>query len=155
MAEYQPTDEQHDDSATQTRELNLQAELEKNRRALSRLMHLFLYAEDEMPQADFLREKKHLQDTIARLQSELEKAQRSSVFASSLTDEEFLGKAARLLFQSAMVRGGIDFPELAMRVGNLELKNFVNAVIKQIIVLDGRVTQITFANDEIHTFLYR
>lgn len=153
-AEYQPADEQNDDSAEQTRKNNLQAELEKNRRALSRLMHLFLYAEDEMPQADFLREKKHLQDTITRLQAELEKAQQSSVFASSLTDEEFLGKAARLLFQSAMVRGGIDFPELAMRVGNLELKNFVNAVIKQIIVLDGRVTQITFANDEIHTFLY-
>lgn len=153
-AEYQPADEQNDDSAEQTRNSNLQAELEKNRRALSRLMHLFLYAEDEMPQADFLREKKHLQDTITRLQAELEKAQQSSVFASSLTDEEFLGKAARLLFQSAMVRGGIDFPELAMRVGNLELKNFVNAVIKQIIVLDGRVTQITFANDEIHTFLY-
>lgn len=153
-AEYQPADEQHDDSATQTRKANLQAELEKNRRALSRLMHLFLYAEDEMPQADFLREKKHLQDTIARLQAELEKARQSSVFASSLTDEEFLDKAARLLFQSAMVRGGIDFPELAMRVGNLELKNFVNAVIKQIVVLDGHVTQITFVNGETHTFLY-
>lgn len=153
-AEYQPADEQHDDSPTQTHKANLQAELEKNRRALSRLMHLFLYAEDEMPQADFLREKKHLQDTIARLQAELEKARQSSVFASSLTDEEFLDKAARLLFQSAMVRGGIDFPGLAMRVGNLELKNFVNAVIGQIIVLDGRVTQITFRNGEVHTFLY-
>ena len=117
-------------------------------------MHLFLYAEDEMPQADFLREKKHLQDTIAHLQSELEKAQQSSVFASSLTDEEFLGKAARLLFQDAMGHGGIDFPELALHVGNLELKNFVNAVIGQIIVLDGRVTQITFRNGEVHTFLY-
>ncbi len=154
-AEYQPADEQRDDSAEQARKSNLQAELEKNRRALSRLMHLFLYAEDELPQADFLREKRRLQDNISRLQGELEKEQQSSVFASSLTDEDFLRKAAHLLFQSAMTRGGIDFPELAMHVGNLELKNFVNTIIKQIIVLDGHVTQITFANDKIHTFLYQ
>ena len=117
-------------------------------------MHLFLYAEDELPQADFLREKRYLQDNISRLQGELEKEQQPSVFASSLTDEDFLRKAAHLLFQSAMTRGGIDFPELAIHVGNLELKNFVNTIIKQIVVLDGHVTQITFANDEIHTFLY-
>ena len=47
-----------------------------------------------------------------------------------------------------------DFPGLALHVGKLELKNFINAVIEQIIVLDGRITQLTFRNGEVHTFLY-
>lgn len=71
-----------------------------------------------------------------------------------MTDEEFLQKAARLLFQDAMGHGSIDFPGLALHVGKLELKNFINAVIEQIIVLDGRITQLTFRNGEVHTFLY-
>ena len=152
---YQPSGEARVSTTTQARKKNLQAELEKNRRALSRLMHLFLYAEEEMSQVDFLREKHRLHDNITRLQGDIEKEQQASIFASSLTDEEFLQKAARLLFQDAMAHGNIDFPTLAMRVGNLELKKFVNAVVEQIVVLDGHITQITFANGETHTFLYQ
>lgn len=54
---YQPPGMAHSE-AVRARKKSLQAELEKNRRALSRLMHLFLYAEEEMSQADFLREKR-------------------------------------------------------------------------------------------------
>lgn len=114
-------------------------------------MHLFLYAEEEMSQVDFLREKHRLHDNITRLQGDIEKEQQASIFAISLTDEEFLQKAARLLFQDAMAHGNIDFPTLAMRVGNPELKKFINAVVEQIVVLDGHITQITFANGETHT----
>ncbi|WP_286821734.1 recombinase family protein [Mitsuokella sp. UBA4253] len=155
-AEYQAGQDMrgHGNATAQAREANLRAELERKKRALSRLTHLFLYAEDEMHEADFLREKHSLQDDIASLQDDLAKAEQASVFASSMTDEEFLQKAARLLFQDAMGHGSIDFPGLALHVGKLELKNFINAVIEQIIVLDGRITQLTFRNGEVHTFLY-
>lgn len=155
-AEYQAGQDMrgHGNATAQAREANLRAELERKKRALSRLTHLFLYAEDEMHEADFLREKRSLQDDIASLQDDLAKAEQASVFATSMTDEKFLQKAARLLFQDAMGHGSIDFPGLALHVGKLELKNFINAVIEQIIVLDGRITQLTFRNGEVHTFLY-
>lgn len=155
-AEYHAADEQQQKNAlaAQARKANLHAELEKNQRALSRLTHLFLYAEEEMQQTDFLQEKRRLQEMISKLQGELAREEQASVFASSLTDEDFICQASRFLFQDAIKRGNIDFPALVGHTGKPPLKDFINAVVSQIVVLDGRVTQITFTNGEIHTFLY-
>ena len=155
-AEYYNTTHGHtaNGAAAPGRKANLSAELERKQRALSRLKHLFLYADEQMREIDFLQEKRQLEETIARLKGELAKEEQSSVFASSLSDEDFIRKAAGCLFQTALAKGNIDFPSLALQTGKLALKDFINTVVSHIVVLDGRVTQITFINGETHTFLY-
>lgn len=137
------------------REASLQDELERNERALSRLTQLFLYADDAMPQTEYLQQKKVLDDNITRIRSELAKIKKSSIFASSLSDEQFISKAAGFLFKTAVSSGRIDFPALVNDVGRPALKEFVNTVITRITVLDGHVTQIEFTNGQVHTFRYK
>lgn len=154
-AEYYTSHGQTSNGAVvQDRKASLRTELEKKQRALSRLKHLFLYADEQMREIDFLQEKRQLEDTIIKLKGELDKEEQSSVFASSLSDEDFIRKASGCLFQAALAKGNIDFPSLALQTGKLALKDFINTVVSHIVVLDGRVTQITFINGETHTFLY-
>lgn len=156
-AEYQAANERTEtaSAAAECRRANLEAELERSKRALDRLTHLFLYAEDAMPQTEYLQQKKVLDDNITRIRSELAKIKKSSIFASSLSDEQFISKAAGFLFKTAVSSGRIDFPALVNDVGRPALKEFVNTVITRITVLDGHVTQIEFTNGQVHTFRYK
>ncbi len=132
----------------------LQSEITKRRRALERLEALYLYAEDSMPQKDYLIKRRALTADLEKFTRESEQLQKDSIFLTSIADEKFLEKAARLIFKESLIAGGVKFQELVMNSGNKILKDFVNSIIKNIIVLDGHVTQIEFVNSAIHTFHY-
>ena len=136
------------------KEDNIQAELDKNTRALDRLTHLFLYADDAMDQTDYLRQKKSLEDNIARITAELDAIQKDSIFATNLSEEAFVQKAAHFLMSASLKNGSIDFTELAMQADASMLKEFVNAVVSRISVRNGHITQVIFTNGQTHFFEY-
>ena len=107
-----------------------------------------------MPQKDYLIKRRSLAADLEKFTRESEQLQKDSIFLTSIADEKFLEKAARLIFKESLIAGGVKFQELAMNSGNKILKDFVNSIIKNIIVLDGHVTQIEFVNSAIHTFHY-
>lgn len=140
--------------AMKRKEDNIQAELDKNTRALDRLTHLFLYADDAMDQTDYLRQKKSLEDNIARITAELDAIQKDSIFATNLSEEAFVQKAAHFLMSASLKNGSIDFTELAMQTDASMLKEFVNAVVSRISVRNGHITQVSFTNGQTHFFEY-
>jgi len=133
---------------------SLQAEITKRKRALERLEELYLYSDDSMPQKDYLIRCRTLSTEIDKFTQESNLLQKGSIFMTSISDEQFLNKATHLLFNKAINTGNIDFQELAMNSGNKILKDFINTVIKNIVVLDGHITQIEFVNASIHSFRY-
>lgn len=133
---------------------SLQAEITKRKRALERLEELYLYSDDSMPQKNYLLKRRTLSTEIDKFTQESNLLQKGSIFMTSISDEQFLDKATHLLFNKAINTGNIDFQELAMNSGNKILKDFINTVIKNIVVLDGHITQIEFINASIHSFRY-
>lgn len=131
---------------------SVQADLAKQKRALDRLEELYLFAEDSMPQKDYLQKRQKIRNKIDELSNELTK--KNSVFITSLSDEKFIEKATALLFNKSIQSGQIDFRKLVMNTGNKILKNFINSIISDIIVRNGLVLQIDFHNDTTHKFSY-
>ena len=88
------------------------------------------------------------------MQRTLNALQRIRYFPQPLTDEKFIEKASALLLNKFMQENDRLFPALAMQVGNKILKDFANATIADILVKDGKVTQIKFRNGIAHSFNY-
>ena len=59
-----------------------------------------------------------------------------------------------LLFVATVLIWGSTWIAIAMQVGNKILKDFANATIADILVKDGKVTQIEFRNGITHVFNY-
>lgn len=152
--EYQPIKNRHGLEAAKRKDENLQAELDKNTRALDRLKHLFLYADDAMGQAEFLQQKKALEDNITRIKGELDAIRKSSIFATNLSEEIFVQKAAQFFMNTALQKGRIDFEQLATQTEATILKDFVNAIVSRISVRNGRIIELEFTNGQIHRFEY-
>ena len=133
----------------------LQADLERNIRALERLDEIYLYSDEALPKIEYLQQRNALQEKIHTLQTELDARRTNSVIAPSLFNEQFIAQAAELVFRNTMWLGeDIDFPELAQTVGEPILKDFINAIIETITVDGGRVMAIKFKNGQSHNFIY-
>lgn len=136
------------------RESRLKADIAKRQRALSRLDDLYLFSDESMPQKDYLQKKLQLSQELNGFQQTLNELKKNSVFSTALTDEKFIEKASALLLNKSLQKTDRLFPALAMQVGNKILKDFANATIADILVKDGKVTQIEFRNGIAHAFNY-
>ena len=152
--EYKPMVKGHGSVMAARKDENLQAELDKNERALDRLKSLFLYADDAMSQTEFLQQKKSLENNIARIQGELDAIRSDSIFATNLSEEVFVQKAAQFFMNTALQKGRIDFEQLATQTDAALLKDFVNAIVSRISVRNGRIIELEFTNGQIHRFEY-
>ena len=54
-----------------------------------------------------------------------------------------------------MQKDAVDMEELATVVGNSALKDFINKIISNIIMYNGKVIEITFLNGLTHQFEYK
>lgn len=134
-------------------ESKMQAELEKNTRALERLNDLYLYADEPLPQLEYLQKRKALQEKIDSLRAEIAARRTDSIIAPSLFNEQFIARSADLVFRHTLASGQeIDFPDLAQTVGHPILKDFVNTIIERITVEGGQVMAIEFKSGQLHTF---
>jgi site-specific DNA recombinase len=146
-------DESQPDFASE-REL-LISEKRKYLRALDRLKTLYLYNDNAMAEKDYIIENKNILDNLKRVDERLEEIEKNSSQNFTITDSEFIEKASYFIIsQELSNQRYINFNSLIQHIDTNVLKNFIQSVIKKIVVLDGRITSIQFKNGIEHDFLY-
>lgn len=132
----------------------IKAEIKRRERALNRLEELYLFSDSPMSQHDYLVKREKLSKELAVHKTNLATLEKDSIFLTSLSDERFIAQASALLLQHSVSAQRIPFKDLVQSIGARPLKEFINTVIKRILVKDGMVIEITFQNGVVHQFNY-
>lgn len=134
----------------------LTSEKRKIERALQRLRNLYLYEENEglaITEKDFIIEQKKLIDNLAKVDKRLSEIEKTSI-ELYITDEDFISKASFFILSKQLADSRyINFKRLARTVDTNILKEFINSVIQNFCILDGKITSIRFKNGIEHRFL--
>lgn len=126
-------------------------ELEKYKRALTRLEDLYLFDDDAMSEKDYLVKKKKIEDKI----KEFEKNESIKTLDETI-DINFLIECDDALFKHKILNDkNIDFKKLYMNVDTKLLKDFINSIVKNIEIRNGKVSAINFKNGLKHRFIYK
>ena len=132
---------------------SLRHEKDRQERALKRLQKLYLYSDDTMSEKDFIVQKAEITNRIEEINAQLGMMDASAT--TSLSDEDFVKMASHLLISSYLQDiEYIYYKRLASEVSPDILQEYLTAIIDSILVLDGRITSITFRNGLTHTFKY-
>lgn len=142
------------EQGTQEMEL-LVSERRRSERALSRLHSLYLYGDDTMSESDYILEKQRISREIETLDSRMEaiEADRASHF--SISDEDFIEKASYfILSQQLEDKRQIDYMKFIRKIDSKIVKEFLNSVVQNFCIKNGRIESIRFKNGLEHIFLY-
>lgn len=144
-----------EDDYTAAEQLSLvKREIEKCKTAIERLTDLYLYDPDSMTKEEFSKKRKDLSNKIAGYEKQIASSQ-STNDQDDLADLEFIKKASAFLIAQRIVsKKHIDYIQMTLDLDNEILKDFVDQVIDQIVILDGRVQSIRFVNGLVHDFFY-
>ena len=134
----------------------LSSERRKKERALARLKSLYLYGEETIPETEYLIERKQLDDAIKQIDERLAEIEKVNTLDFSLSDEEFLSKASYFIMsQQLLTKRYVDFEKLIKKLDPKIIKNFINSIVKKIVISDGKILSICFKNGIEHKFLYK
>lgn len=148
----QPKKEELDNLVEEVELLN--RDKSKYERALERLEALYLYSDDAMAEKDYLIKKREFMTYLDNINLRLQVL--SDKEAAGSGDVSFLQKATYFYLTNQLnKKRNIDFRKMAMTFDSQILKDFITTVIETIVVKDGLVTSITFANGLTHTFIYK
>ena len=141
-------------ASTEEKEL-LRSEKKRHEAALSRLQQLFLYGEDAITQTDYLVQKTNIEKSIDIIDKRLNEIDSSIANNFVMTDSDFFSKASMFIIQSNLAQArSVDFDKLIRTVDKQTLKMFINKVVQKVVVLDGKIAQISFQNGISLKFLY-
>lgn len=134
----------------------LSSERRKKERALARLKSLYLYGDETIPETEYLIERKQLDDAIKQIDERLTEIEKINTLDFSLSDEEFLSKASYFIMsQQLLTKRYVDFEKLIKKLDPKIIKNFINSIVKKIVISDGKILSICFKNGIEHKFLYK
>lgn len=152
---YVPRSENASDSAGASERDVLLTERRRLERALSRLKSLYLYAEEDMPEKDYIIEKKRLDDALKKVDDRLNELKEDMASQFSLTDDELMEKASYFLISQKLAdKRFVDYRRLLEESDPKTLKDFINSVTSNFCIKDGKIRSITFRNGIIHEFVY-
>lgn len=141
-------------ASTEEKDL-LRSEKKRHEAALSRLQQLFLYGEDAITQTDYLVQKTNIEKSIDIIDKRLNEIDSSIANNFVMTDSDFFSKASMFIIQSNLAQArSVDFDKLIRTVDKQTLKMFINKVVQKVVVLDGKIAQISFQNGISLKFLY-
>lgn len=147
------SDDDADYSAAEQLSL-LRGEKDKCKNAITRLTDLYLYDPDSMTKEEFSSRKKDLTKKVLDFEKQIEELEEESG-GDDLADLSFIKKASAFLVAQRIVsKKHVDYMQMVLDLDNEILKDFVDQVIDQIVVTDGRVQSITFVNGLTHEFFY-
>ncbi|TDX49148.1 recombinase family protein [Orenia marismortui] len=129
----------------------LKKEKKKYERALTRLDDLYLFSESGMSKKDYLVKKKELQDNVEEINEKIFKANAEN--NNPITDMSFIKKATKFLIARNLLNEDIDYKKLCKSHKTL-LKDFIQNIIRNIIVDDKKVIEIEFINGLKHRFVW-
>lgn len=133
----------------------LRAEAARLSRALDRLKKAYLFDDDAISEAEYLSTRSDLTEQLTRINNKI---------ADTLTDESYSSAAELSFVNSASsfllsyrLQGTehIVYSDFAASVERSVLKNFVNMIVAQITVKDGKPVEIVFKNGLRNRFVYQ
>ena len=131
----------------------LRSQRKKKANALKRLNSIFLYGEEDIPNEDFVTERKKLIYELDAIDDKLEALEDS---ASSDYDDSFAEKASYFVMVEQLLRGDINDPASFIRsIDPSVVKSFLQTVIERIIIYNGKVSEIRFRNGVPLKFTYK
>lgn len=132
----------------------LRAEKEKQERAMRRLQDLYLYSSDSMPEKDFILRRTEITARIEDINTKLGMLNKSP--DRTLNDEDFIKQASHLLI-SKYLSGKlyIYYKDLAKDVSPEILYEYMQTILDSVLIVDGKVSQITFTNGLTHKFIWK
>lgn len=151
---YEPKNVTIDDTAINERDLLL-TEKRKKERALARLKTLYLYSESDMPETEYFIERKTITDELEQIDARLEEIEKNASASFSISDEDFIAKASYFIMsQQLLTKRYVNFDTMIRKIDTKIVKDFINSVVKKIVILDGKILSILFKNGIEHKFLY-
>jgi len=135
---------------------NLKKEKQKYEKAMERLESLYLFSDEAMSEKDFLFKKRDIVQNIDIINSKIKAVYEKSIASKVITDLSFLKKAGYFLINQELInKVHIDYRKLLDTVAIDLIKDFVQTVIKKVVVNDKKVISITFVNGIVHKFAYK
>ena len=151
---YEPKSVTVDDAEVNERDLLL-TEKRKKERALARLKTLYLYSDSDMPETEYFIERKTITDDLEQIDARLEEIEKNASASFSISDEDFIAKASYFIMsQQLLTKRYVNFDTMIRKIDTKIIKDFINSVIKKIVILDGKILSIRFKNGIEHKFLY-
>lgn len=123
--------------------------------ALNRLRSLFLYGESDMPEKDYLVERKSILDNLESINKRLNEIKVSEE-TNPISDDDFIKKASYFIMAEKLLSDGyIDYEKYIRTIDPIVPRNFIRSIISKIEVADGNIISIEFKNGTIHHFNYK
>lgn len=139
---YEPKSVTVDDAEVNERDLLL-TEKRKKERALARLKTLYLYSDSDMPETEYFIERKTITDDLEQIDARLEEIEKNASASFSISDEDFIAKASYFIMsQQLLTKRYVNFDTMIRKIDTKIIKDFVNSVIKKIVILDGKIISI-------------
>lgn len=157
LIEYksQPVDATESLSAISEKDLLL-SEKRRLERALNRLKTLYLYSEDTMAEKDYIIERKNIADSLDEVNAKLEIAEKTAADSLSLSDDEFMAKAHYFVMaQQLQDKRLIDYEKFIRKIDPQIVKDFMNSIVQNFCIKDGKIMSILFKNGIEHQFFYK
>ena len=131
----------------------LKREREKCKNAISRLTELYMFDPDALTKEEYSEKKRELTAKIRDIEKRISAASGSG--GAGTDDLSFIKKAsAFLVAQHISSKEHIDYSQIAVDLDTGILKDFVDQIIGEIFVQDGKIMRIRFASGLEHDFLY-
>ena len=127
--------------------------MEKQKNAISRLTELYIYDPDAITKEEYSEKKRDLTAKIRDIEKRISALNDSG--GSGSADLSFIKKAsAFLVAQHINSKNHIDYGQIAVDLDAGILKDFVDQIVNEIFIQDGRIVRIRFASGLEHKFLY-
>ena len=127
----------------------------KKETALNRLKALYPYGDEETSEKDFIIEREKIMSDLTEIESRLSELQREEI-DGPVSSTEFIQKAAYFIMVEKLLDDRyVDYERYIRRIDPSVPRNFLQNIIEQIEIDDGRVVSISFKNGMTHKFSYK
>ncbi len=135
----------------------LRVEKSKLERAMKRLEDLYLFSDDSMSEKNYLIRKQEIDKKISSLNNKIRNKSKELAKVIPGHDLNFIKKATQYLLANNLINSKkINYNSMVKSVDKTLLKDFMNCVIKKIVVEENRtISSIEFINGISHRFIYR
>lgn len=153
--EYRPAIIANDQASPLTEREILEDRRRKKETALNRLKALYLYGDEETPEKDFIIEREKILGELTEIEARLAELQRQGS-DGPLSGNDFIQKASYFIMVEKLLDDRyVDYEKYIRQINPSVPRNFLNNIISQIVVNDGRVISISFKNGMTHNFIYK
>ncbi|MCT4664613.1 MAG: recombinase family protein [Flavobacteriales bacterium] len=134
----------------------LEREKKKSETALERLMNLYLYSDTPLTEKELIIKRKSLESEIEKINDEIKVLYKDAADHYSADDKIFFKQASYFMLNNKLFkRNAINYKWLCQTIDPILLKDFINTLIKKVIVDNGTVVGIQLRNGLTQHFIYK